>query len=452
MGNPTASRADVARLLGRAAFGATAADLDWWAGRPYAALVDHLLNVPDPSTRTKDANDVVRLAAEVGYNLQFAQTWWLGRMKTTSWPLEERMVLFWHDHWATSVTPDGPSLLMVMQQNELIRKHALGNFRALCEAMTIDGAMLVWLDGNVNTVVKPNENYAREFFELFTLGTVPQVYTEVDIRESARAFTGWRSDVAVGLPSFAAAQHDAGTKHVLGATITDQGADEYKAIVDIALQQPVAPKFVAYKLVQNFAYAPRTRDLFGDPDPLIDEVAETLVATGWNIRSALRTLLLSDHFRFADPALGKQVVRQPAEIIVHGAKAAGVSADDFGLPRVLVAAGQSLFQPPNVGGWPVELGWLSTTTALARYDIAVTLTKIRNQTLEALRPPLPPSADVDTGAHGWAAHMGLAELRPSTLEALRSYVASRRAAGAPEIELQNGIFALLFSSPDWEVM
>lgn len=452
MGDPVASRADVSRLFGRAAFGATSAQLDQWAGKPYAAVVDHLLTIPDPATRGLATDDVSRVVAEVGHNLPLAQSWWLRRMQTSPWPLEERLVLFWHDHFATSYTPEGPSVMLLMKQNQTLRLHALGNFRSLCEAITIDPAMLLWLNGSVNTVERPNENYARELFELFTIGTIPQVYSEADVRESARALTGWNAD-ALGLVRFNVNRHDTGTKTVLGTTIHDAGELEYKAIVDVALRQPVAAKFLAYKLVQNFAYLPTTRDLFDAPDPLVDEVAAAFVRSGWSIREAVRTLLLSDHFREADPAAGHQVVRQPAEVVVHGAKVAGVAADDPAIPKLVREAGQSLLQPPNVGGWPVGRGWLSTTTAIARYDIAIGLTKIRNQTLEVLRPGLPPSSDVDTGAAGWTAHLGLASLHPTTLTALQSYVASRRGQlRVTEIELQYGILALLMSSPDWEVL
>jgi uncharacterized protein (DUF1800 family) len=452
MGELVASRADIARLFGRAAFGASPAQLDAWTGKPYAAAVDHLLAVPDPATRPAANDELARQTAEAGHNLPLAQSWWLRRMQTTAWPLEERMVLFWHDHWATSYTPEGPTVMLLMKQNQTLRLHALGSFRAMCQAITVDPAMLLWLNGSVNTVGKPNENYARELFELFTLGTVPQIYSEQDIRESARALTGWNADV-LGLVRFNAANHDTGTKTILGTTIENAGENEYKAVIDIALSQPVAPKYVAYKLVQSFAYRPTTRDVFADPDPLVDEVAAELVSSGWSIRAAVRALLLSDHFRYADPALEHQVVRQPAEIAVHGAKVAGIAADDPALPKVLIAAGQSLLQPPNVGGWPVGRGWLSTTTAIARYAIPIALSRIRNQTLELLRTPLPASADVTSGAKAWTRHLGLAALHSTTLTALRSYLDSRKGvAGVTEVELQYGILALLMSSPDWEVM
>jgi len=455
MGDTIASRADVARLLGRAAFGATAAQLDEWEGRPYADLVESLVAVPTAGSgaRVLQPDDANRLVAEHGNNLQQGQQFWLGRMKTTLYPLEERTTLFWHDHFATAVAGQTPSPKLLLRQNETMRVNSLGSFRTMCQQLTVDGAMLQWLDGNVSTATKPNENYAREFFELFTLGTMPQVYTETDIRQAARVFTGWIVDANTLNGRYVTGRHAKDTKVVLGTTIPNLEGEEYKRLVDVALAQPVASKFVAYKLVQNFAYAPATRHLFDDPDPLVDEVAAAFVATDWNIQSAVRTMLLSDHFRHADAAAGNQLVRQPAEIVVHGAKATGVATSNASLLAPMGRCGQKLFQPPNVGGWPYGEGWLSTTTALARYSVAVTLTNVRNGQNVNLRMVFPPSSDIDSGGAAWAAHMGLDGLTPTTLAALQSYVTSRRGKpGATEAELQNGIFILLFTSPDWEVM
>lgn len=454
MGDANASRADVSRLLGRVAFGATAAQLDEWAGRPYADLVEHLVAVPmaGSGARLPQTDDVARLTAESSNTLASGQRWWLGRMKTTLYPLEERMVLFWHDHWSTAVG-GSPNTTLVMRQNETIRIHALGNFRTLCQQMTIDPAMLQWLDGDVSTATKPNENYAREFFELFTLGTIPQVYTETDIRQAARVFTGWIVDPTTRQARYVTGRHAKDTKTVLSVTIPNLEGEEYKRLIDVALAQAVAPKFLAYKLVQNFAYAPAPVDLMADPDPLVDEVAASLVAGDWSIQAALRTLFLSDLFRHADPAAEHQLVRQPAEIVVHGGKAAGVATDHASLTGPMARCGQRLFQPPNVGGWPVGRKWLSTTTALARYEAAVVLMNIRNGQNAAVRMVLPPSSDITTGGGvQWAAHMGLASLTPSTLDALTSYVTTRKASGGGEAEVQTGIFILLAASPDWEVL
>lgn len=454
MGDENASRADVSRLLGRAAFGATAAQLDQWTGRPYAELVESLVAVPTAGSgaRLPQPDDGARLTAESNNDLAAGQRWWLGRMKSTLYPLEERMVLFWHDHWATGVT-GSPNTKLVMRQNETIRLNALGNFRTMCQQMTIDAAMLQWLDGDVSTATRPNENYAREFFELFTLGTVPQVYTENDIRQAARVLTGWIVDANTLQGKYVTGRHAKDTKVVLGVSIPNLEGEEYKRLIDVALAQTTASKFLAYKLVQNFGYAPATVDLLADPDPLVDEVAAAFVSSNWSIQSAVRTMLLSDSYRHADPALEHQLLRQPAEIVVHAAKAAGVVGENTSLTGPMARCGQRLFQPPNVGGWPVGRKWLSTTTAQARYEAAVVLMNIRSGQNANLRIVLPPSSDITTGGGvQWAAHMGLANLQGSTLSALQSYVTSRKAAGGGEAELQTGIFILIATSPDWEVM
>lgn len=454
MGEVNASRADVSRLLGRAAFGATAAQLDEWTGRPYADLVDSLVNVPTAGSgaRLPQADDGARLTAESNNDVAAGQKWWLGRMKSTLYPLEERMVLFWHDHFATAVT-GAPNAKLVMRQNETLRVNALGNFRAMCQQLTVDAAMLQWLDGDVSTATKPNENYAREFFELFTLGTrtTPQPYTETDIRQAARVLTGWIVDANTLQGRYVTGRHAKDTKVVLNVSIPNLEGEEYKRLIDVALAQTAASKFVAYKLVQNFAYDPATADLLHDPDPLIDEVAAAFVSSDWDIRAAVRTMLMSDRFRSADPAAGGQVVRQPAEIAVHAAKASGVATNNAAFSGPMARAGQRLLQPPNVGGWPLGRKWLSSTTMLARYEIAQACLNVRNGQNANLRMVFPPSADIAAGGAQWAAHMGLAALRPNTLDALASYVASRKGV-AGEAEIQSGIFILLVTSPDWEVM
>ena len=314
MVEPRASRSDVARLFGRAAFGATAADLDRWAGQPYVAVVDFLVNVPDPATRMPAADDARRILLETsGASLALNQGWWLERMRTTTYPLEERVTLFLHDHFATATTGSGlPDAGMLLRQNQTLRSRSLGNFRTLAGEITIDPAMLHWLSGVSNTRGRPNENYGRELLELFTLGTKPQVYTETDIREAARALTGWTYNAVTRQLAFNANLHDTGSKSVLGRTITNQGALEYLAVVNAALAQPIAARWLAYKLVLNFGYVPDTTDLLTAPDPLVAAVADAL-GPNWDLRNAVRTLLLADGFRFADAAAGRRSVRQPIE-------------------------------------------------------------------------------------------------------------------------------------------
>lgn len=454
MGEVIASSADVARLFGRAAFGARSEDLDLYAGVPYAEVVETLLAVPAPPLRTEpDEVDRQLLVAGLGADTTrrrqwelLSERWWLDHMKTTRYPLLDRMVLFWHDHFATAFAGPYPDPAMMLVQNQTLRDHALGNFRAMCEAVTLDPAMLFWLNGNENRKGRPNENYAREFFELFTLGTVPQIYTEDDVRESARALTGWTVDPATRMVSFAAARHDTGTKTVLGRTITNAGDQEYKQIVDVALAHDVSPLFLAYKLVLGFGYVPQTANVLSDPDPLIATVASVLRATGWDLTAAMRATLNADEWRYANAADSKQIVRQPIDLVVSLGRQLGFSLDGNEVTNVLVDMGQEPFNPPNVGGWPNGREWLSPATTLARYNWGITAYNLAKAAPVSLLRSMPASNDVDA----WRALFGLAALAANTRSALTDYLASR--GGAPEAEKQAGVLILLASSPDWMVM
>jgi uncharacterized protein (DUF1800 family) len=462
MASPTMTRSDVCRLLGRVAFGATAADIDEWTGKPYADLVDRLLLVPAAPVGADDSSRppanptgvaVVSLGgSEPGDD---SRLWWLERMRSTKLPLVERMTLFWHGHFATAIRwPLTPSELQVMNQVQTLRTLALGSFRQMVEAMTVDAAMLYWLSGNDNRTPHPNENYARELFELFTLGKRPQVYTEKDIREAARALTGW--SVVAGselVPAFQPGTHDAGTKKILGQTVADAGAQEFTKVVDIALAQPVAPYFLAFKMVQEFAYVPPSRNLLKVKDPLVTKVATTLRSSDWDIAKAMRTLMLADEFRFASPLKRQQRVRQPVELAVAACKALGVNADNSQLLEPLQRMGQRLLAPPNVGGWPVGTGWLSPVTTLGRYDLALEVRAAFNLlnpasflTTVSLLNTYPQPDDLD----GWAKTFGLAELSAATAGAIKGYLSARHKDSVAD--RQAGVVALILSSPEWVVM
>ena len=451
MADPLASRQDVARLLGRAAFGATAADLDAWTGKPYTDLVESLLSPPtgldaiesDEAMRHIDTAAGTYGDREFGvFQLEQCQNWWLERMRTTKWPLRERMTLLWHDHFATAVSQPWPDVAMVMTQNQTLRTHALGNFSDLVAAITLDPAMLYWLDGALNVVGAPNENYARELLELFTMGTSPQLYTETDIREAARALTGWVVD-GFNRPYFEPTRHDEGVKTVLGRRIENLGAGEHLAVRDAALLSPAAPRFVAFKMVQKLAYNPGPADRLANPDPLVSKVGEFLRVSNWDITGALRVLLNSEEFR-AGPQRG---IRQPVEQVVHACKVLGIPAGRGPVLQALVNMGQRLFDPPNVGGWPVATEWVSPGTSLARYSFGI---DAQNETgftqLFGALPNTPESADL----RGWAAYLGLAGWHPNTEQTLLEFLASR--AASDEGERRPGILILALNSPDWAVM
>ncbi|HEX8003714.1 MAG TPA: DUF1800 domain-containing protein [Mycobacteriales bacterium] len=431
--------ADVSRLLGRAAFGATEADLDRWTGKPYADLVDELLAVGELPVVPPQPDEARRLAIQGGNQEPGeARRWWLERMRTTPYPLLERVTLLWHNHFATGIRYP-PQTSHLVAQNATIRTHALGDLHALVEALTVDPAMLFWLNGTDNATPHPNENYAREFFELFTLGTDPQVYTERDVREAARVFTGWivnGGDTA----QFVAARHDAKTKRVLGRTVLNAGDQEYKTLVGITLAQPASPRFFARKIVASLAYVPAAND------PLVTKVANAL-RSRWRTADAVRALLLADEFRYASAARGRQYVRTPVETLVHAAKALGVAFDDGSLVWFLDRMGHSLFDPVDVSGWPLGRDWITPVAALARYDAALALFSQANadRAARTLRP-WPASRDVT----GWARFVGLPGVSRNTASAIGAYL--RRAAKADEQAKQQGVLALLLSSPEWLVM
>lgn len=436
MANEILTAAEVSRVLGRVAFGATARDLDTWTGKKYTDLVDSLLAV-QPLLPLPD--DAQRLLFATGQNVNEhdARAWWLDRMRTTPFPLLERMTLLWHGHFATGIRYP-PTLKHLVVQNQTLRANALGNVRTLVEAMNVDPAMLYWLNGAENTIPKVNENYAREFFELFTLGKRPQVYTEIDIRQAAKAFSGWYvdgNDNAV----FSEGRHNTKNKKILGRTVGNLGAEEHKELVDIALDQPVASLFFAYKLVANLAYLPATNDT------LADAVAATLRSSGWDIAAAVRTLLLHDHFRVPAPSKEQQLVRTPVDCTVHAAKALGVRIADANLVRTIGRMGHELFDPVDVSGYPLGRDWISPVTALARYEAARTLHTVAVAEPATALDPLPAADDLK----GWARRLGLTGFSMNTTNAVSSYLRTAKTASAHD--RQAGVLILLLSSPEWVV-
>jgi uncharacterized protein (DUF1800 family) len=458
----TATRADVARLFGRAAFGATKKDLDTWTGQPYEAAVDSLFPPGPPGTVGRLPELDEGEGAYQDYqtsDVTWPYRWWLERMRTTPYPLEERVTLFWHDHFATAAigSPD-PGTVMI--QNKTLRLHSLGSFRALANAITIDGAMVLWLSGIANVVGGVNENYAREFLELFTLGKVPQVYTETDVREAAKAFTGFTFNTVTRTSQFVPTNHDTSVKHVLGRTIgghlpaSPEEAAEYSEVTEAALAHDggrTSSRYVAYKLVQQFGYEVTG---LASSDPVVEDVAAALRANdAWDIKAAVRTMLLHPGWREADPA--RRLVRSPVDVIVHAAKVLGFpNPSGWGSELWPVAIQGEMIErtlqvpllPPNVGGWPHGLDWLSQVTTLARYDVIYTIVRYFHNAGLSFVNVLPPSGDIAA----WAPYMGLDGFTTSTALRLQEYLDDP--GTTDEIQKQIGMFVLVSTSPDWQVI
>ena len=279
------------------------------------------------------------------------RTWWLREMLDTPSPLTERMTLFWHNHFVSAQTKVKSPVLM-LRQNLLLRQHAVGNFATLLHAVARDPAMLVYLDNAQNRKAQPNENFAREVMELFTLGEGR--YGERDVKEAARAFTGWSLDPEEGTFVFRRFQHDGGDKTVLGRSGNLDGDD----VLDALLAQPACAEFIVGKLWREFV----------SPEPDAAEVrriAAVFRNARYDIRTALRLLLTSDAFYAPDNRA--VLIKSPVDLVVGTLHQLNVETGELAPFAFLTASlGQNLFSPPNVKGWPGGETWINSTTLLQR--------------------------------------------------------------------------------------
>lgn len=372
------SERSAAHLLRRAGFGGSPEDVRRYAGMPVNAAVESLVRFPstaalpqpDPYSpvsqldqygprglrdlspdQRRQLNKQIR--SDEARSLRVLQLWWLNRMLATPAPLQEKMALYFHGHFTTAGVQKGVSPAMVYNQNALFRSYALGNLRELTRNVSKDPAMVVYLDGATNLKAHPNENYARELMELFTLGV--DNYTEEDVRNSARAWTGWRysrfTEEAVFNPAF----HDDGVKTFLGQTGNFTGDD----IVNIIFAQPQCARFFANSLLSAFVY--------DAPEPqLVDAVAGLLRRHDYELQPVMSALLRSKVF-YSDRAY-RALVKSPVEFVVGTYRSLGVAQMEAGVLPALRQMGQELFHPPNVAGWPGGENWLTSDTMIARQN------------------------------------------------------------------------------------
>lgn len=359
-------RTQMAHLLRRAGFGATEAELQQYMALGFAGAVDRLLNPekfpqPDLDQRLASLDLDPATTRDAFQNLQVE---WLTRMVTTQRPLQEKIGLFWHNHFATAEEKVRSPFLMRMQY-QLFLTMGLGNFRDLVIAVSKDPAMLIWLDGNQNRKASPNENYGRELLELFMLGIGN--YTENDVKAAARAFTGWffkgeRStspgrQYISGEFAFEPRQHDTGQKTFLGQTGNWDGTD----IIDIALKQPACARFIAGKLVSAF--------IWDNPEPaLVARFAQVFVDNKYDLRETMRAILLSPEFS-SERAL-RAKIKSPLELVTGLLRTLGVTVPTRDVLQQVRKMGQEPFNPPNVGGWPHGLGWIGPGSLLDRFNYA----------------------------------------------------------------------------------
>jgi uncharacterized protein (DUF1800 family) len=371
----------VAHLHRRAGFGATRAELlrDLKAGPE--SSIDRFFHPSPISAEETEAIDGLRQTARTSSNLDLLKVCWLNRILQGADPLREKLTLFWHGHFATSNVKVNTVALMD-QQNETLRTHALGGFGPMLEAMIADPAMLIWLDGATSKKEKPNENFAREYLELFTMS--PGHYTETDIREAARAFTGWTRKDTYGFRETPTLQRepakfDDGTKTFL----TKTGRWGPNDIVRITLERPETAVFLARKLYRYFVSEA------GPPAPeLIEPLAEEIRRQGFMIGPVIRMILRSMHFY--SRAVYRQRIKSPVEYSLGLARALEVprsALNPLALAATCDAQGQELFAPPNVSGWAGGSVWINSGTLLERHNWATDLIWGRAENgLEAFDP------------------------------------------------------------------
>lgn len=364
---------DARHLLARTGFGGTPAEIRRLAALDRAAAVESLLSETIRETHAGPPLDVLTALppAEGMKDLTADQRnalnqerrdeafelkgWWCQELLSTRSPLTERMTLFWHNHFTSSFHKvKWPALLY--RQNALLRYHAVGSFRDLLAQIAKDPAMILYLDTQTNRKDHPNENFARELFELFTLGEGH--YTESDIKEAARAFTGWHVAKHHGAGfAFNRRQHDAGVKRVLGKTGAFGGDD----ILAIVLDQSACARYLTAKLWREFVN--------DSPDAgAVEQLATQFRNGGYQVKALLRSLLLSPFF-WAPKHRGA-LIKSPVELLIGTVRLLNLPMNDpVALAKYCKRLGQDLFDPPNVKGWPGGTRWITSATLLNRWQL-----------------------------------------------------------------------------------
>jgi uncharacterized protein (DUF1800 family) len=291
-----------------------------------------------------------------------ACNFWVDAMVNKARPLQEKMTLFWHGHFVSAWWDVGKGFHM-MQQVQMYRANALGNFRNLTQAMAIDRGMLVYLSNAENRKGAPNQNFARELMELFTLGVGN--YAESDVEASARAWTGHNADWPEYVYAFYPTRHDTGQKTFFGITKNWNGPE----IIDEILLNNAGKRQIAARLITKKVW-----EFLAHPTPptaVLDAIAPVFAAD-WNITNLVRLILNRPEFYSTTAKQG--LVRTPIELIVALCYYSGLTADDLGASWRAESTGQQIYQPPNVAGWKPNAYWLNTSAVAGRADFAQSVT------------------------------------------------------------------------------
>jgi len=378
-----------AHLLRRAGFGGTPSEIEDLSARGREGAVDYLINFSQIDNSAMES----LLASNFDFSTQQKinngeiRRWWYTRMVNTRRQFEEKLTLFWHNHFATSSSKVQD--IFMFNQNNLLRQRGLNRFDDLVLRVSQDAAMLIWLDNITNVLGRPNENFGRELQELFTMGirdvvTGEENYTEHDVQEVARAFTGWNYRRQQPFPfQLNAAQHDNGTKSIfLGTPWATTGNLSGEDVITILCARPATARYITWKLFNFFVYP--VTDSAADKST-IDKFAKVYQNNNHSIKELIRAIFVSDEF-FSERAFFS-LVKQPTELVVGAIRMLGGSYNqgtgDRGsntLSQLARNMGQDLFAPPDVAGWDFNLGWVNTASMLERFNFANSYVSNRNTT------------------------------------------------------------------------
>jgi uncharacterized protein (DUF1800 family) len=339
---------------------------DWTQNIPedYYTSRQAVLKAADPDTRRELDRQNRALENKQIADLRY---WWMRRMALGPRPFQEKMTLFWHGHFATSFEKvRSPYFLWL--QNETMRENATGTFPQLLTAIAEDPAMLDYLDGERSNKNKPNENFAREVLELFTLGEGH--YTEQDIQQSAKAYTGWGLAPDRLRFQYHPNNHDPGPKTIFGQTGNFTGEE----VLQLICSQPQCAAFITAKIWRFFVQDE-------PPAPLVAALAANFTSHGLDLKQLMRTIFRSQEFYAPDVV--RSQIKSPVQWLISATHQLEAPLPTEPMTLVmLLQLGQELFQPPNVKGWDGGVGWITTNSLLDRYNFAAAL-------VEGQRVPLP---------------------------------------------------------------
>ena len=353
----------LAHLLRRTEFVARPTRMTELAAATRSEAIDNILDVTTPvGIPTYIDHDI----DGEGYNQWvFAVKWWIDRMVDSPKPMQERMAFFWHGHFCSSWDKVNSARAM-LEQNKLFRDSAFGNFRAMTQTMSIQPAMLFYLDNLDNVKTSPNQNFARELMELFTLGVVDQSgqpnYSENDVSAAAAAWTGHGIDWNTNLYKFWTSDHDFGTKTFMGQSRAWNGPD----IINYILQENLSKKMVACKYLSRKLW-----EYFAHQTPsqgIVDALAQVLYDNDFAIKPWVKAMLMRDEFY--SPAAVQGLVRSPLEFIVNLFYFTGYRGADMNPQWYVEGMGQVPFNPPNVAGWKTNGYWVNTSVFGSRAEFA----------------------------------------------------------------------------------